>query len=540
MKNKKQYRLMIVDDERMEIDILTQQFDFAGMQIELTAPALNAEQARRVLLGQHVDMMLCDIEMPGESGLELLMWVREHQLSVECIFLTNFAEFDYARKAVELDGVDYLLKPVDPALLTNALERAKQRIDAIDGHTVQGTFSDLWLQHQRLIAERFWKDVVIQDIPATREGVSDAAKRLNLPGVDQMYVMPIFIMLHRWLKVFSPGDLQLMVFGIRNIADEILFENATSGIIFEYARGSLIGLIYLEDSRPPYPYEAANRCRQFVELCQKSTFCIPHCYIGEPCRPYQLSGMMERLFYMERMDIQDKECVHLLQDHVAVKKPAAMPDMSTWPSLLNRGMMEDIIRDLEIYYGDEALCRQIDAESLTQFRSDFLQLIAVYCQEKGVKLHQLLSEDGVREYTMKDKLEISEVLAWSKNILRAAKAYTIQGQAGQDVVEQVKKYVAQNISQKISRQDIADSVYLSLDYLTKIFRKRTGMKLSDYITQERINLAKKLLETTELSITDIAIECGYANNISYFSNAFKTATGHAPLQYRRLSRSTVL
>ena len=59
-----------------------------------------------------VDIMLCDIEMPGENGIELLRWVRQEHMDVECIFLTCHANFSYAQDAVKLDCMDYVLIPV--------------------------------------------------------------------------------------------------------------------------------------------------------------------------------------------------------------------------------------------------------------------------------------------------------------------------------------------------------------------------------------------------------------------------------------------
>ena len=54
---------------------------------------------------------MSDIEMPGESGLQLLEWVRNEQMDIACIFLTAHADFTYAKTAMRLDSVDYILQP---------------------------------------------------------------------------------------------------------------------------------------------------------------------------------------------------------------------------------------------------------------------------------------------------------------------------------------------------------------------------------------------------------------------------------------------
>ncbi|WP_130836264.1 response regulator transcription factor [Lachnoclostridium sp. Marseille-P6806] len=78
-----------------------------------------------------IDVMLCDIDMPRGSGLDLLTWVRENKYTTECIFLTCHANFDYAASAIRLDSTDYLLKPVSAQQLETAVGRAVQRLGRI-------------------------------------------------------------------------------------------------------------------------------------------------------------------------------------------------------------------------------------------------------------------------------------------------------------------------------------------------------------------------------------------------------------------------
>lgn len=64
----------------------------------------------------------------GGSGFDLISWVHESNYEVQVIFLTSYAEFDYARTAISLNSVDYLLKPIDYTKLTEALRRAEQKV----------------------------------------------------------------------------------------------------------------------------------------------------------------------------------------------------------------------------------------------------------------------------------------------------------------------------------------------------------------------------------------------------------------------------
>lgn len=102
-------------------------------------------------------------------------------------------------------------------------------------------------------------------------------------------------------------------------------------------------------------------------------------------------------------------------------------------------------------------------------------------------------------------------------------------------VEKVKKIIAENISVEMSREELAAQVFMSPDYLTKLFKKETGMSLSDYIIKKRISLAQQLLNRTELSVVEISQRAGFSYS-SYFVRIFKKKTGLTPQQYREVSR----
>lgn len=100
-----------------------------------------------------------------------------------------------------------------------------------------------------------------------------------------------------------------------------------------------------------------------------------------------------------------------------------------------------------------------------------------------------------------------------------------------EVVAQTKAYIQEHLGENISRADIAKRVYLHPDYLSHIFRDRTGATLSDYILQERVRRAKELLKAGQMSITEIGEEVGFSN-ASYFGKMFRKCTGCTPKDYR--------
>lgn len=76
--------------------------------------------------------------MPAATGFDLVQWVREQNFRIQVIFLTSYAEFDYARRAIQLESVEYLLKPIDFEKLEEALK--KSRTGSASGKTYRKTY----------------------------------------------------------------------------------------------------------------------------------------------------------------------------------------------------------------------------------------------------------------------------------------------------------------------------------------------------------------------------------------------------------------
>src|SRR5687768_12036604 len=110
-------RAIIIDDERLarlELKKLLQEFP----EVEVVDEAANAEEAITKIESQHPDLIFLDIQMPGKTGFEMLS---ELERTPQVIFTTAFDQF--ALKAFEVNALDYLLKPVEPKRLADAIQK---------------------------------------------------------------------------------------------------------------------------------------------------------------------------------------------------------------------------------------------------------------------------------------------------------------------------------------------------------------------------------------------------------------------------------
>jgi two-component system response regulator YesN len=107
------YRLLIVDDEREVREVLSEIVDWSGLGFEVVQTLKDGRDAI-AYLGQHqVDIVLTNIKMTFESGIDVARFIKERQLPVKVVLLSGYQEFQLAQEAIRYDVSDYLFKPTD-------------------------------------------------------------------------------------------------------------------------------------------------------------------------------------------------------------------------------------------------------------------------------------------------------------------------------------------------------------------------------------------------------------------------------------------
>ncbi len=95
--------ILVVDDEYYIVKNIIETTDWSALGIEQAFPAYSASQAKRIFEGsQDIDILLTDIEMPRETGLQLVEWLHENNFHPIVLVLTGHQRFDYAQEALNL------------------------------------------------------------------------------------------------------------------------------------------------------------------------------------------------------------------------------------------------------------------------------------------------------------------------------------------------------------------------------------------------------------------------------------------------------
>ena len=102
----------------------------------------------------------------------------------------------------------------------------------------------------------------------------------------------------------------------------------------------------------------------------------------------------------------------------------------------------------------------------------------------------------------------------------------------EDIISKAKAYIGRNLSRNITRGDVAGEVHLAEEYFSRLFSRQTGFTFKDYLLNEKMNAAKKLLSGSSLSVSIVASKVGY-DNFSHFSQIFKKVVGETPQEYRK-------
>lgn len=102
----------------------------------------------------------------------------------------------------------------------------------------------------------------------------------------------------------------------------------------------------------------------------------------------------------------------------------------------------------------------------------------------------------------------------------------------QELVMKAISYMQENYTSTINLDEVVSGIFLSKDYFRQIFKKTTGISISAYIQELRINEACRLLEETVYNSSQIAYECGF-NDTKFFYQTFKRVMGMTPAEYRR-------
>jgi len=523
------YQIILVDDEVYAIEGVKADLDLEKLGISRLFTAFNVKQAKEIFNRETIDIMLCDIEMPQGTGLELLSWVQEQYPNTVTIFLTSHADFKYAKEAMRLGSLDYLLKPVLADELEVAIRRAQDVIDQTSEIHRNSQSHQLWMKHQSLIIERFWLDLINHSMKSTSEVISEQAELLQIPVTEGMIFLPLLISVQKWYKELNGRDEKIMEYALKNSAEELILGHHTNGIFFYIGRGTLLAIIV--DGKEWDLERIKTACSQYIDSCNQYFYCDVSCYIGEPVKAYEVTAIVAKLRAQDQNNVAFTNKVFTGSEGKQTDLVAKLPQLNLWSSLLKTGKREVVIEEVDKFFHQLVENNDIDARLLHQFQQDFIQAVYSYLNQTGIQAHLLFGDEVSKRLSAAAGRSVSDMLVLVRHTVNRAVEQAEVVEETSTVVQLVQQYITQHIDQDLTRDAMAKQVFLNPDYLTRIFKKETGFAISEYVLLERIKLAKELLSQTDISISAVASSVGYSN-FSHFARIFRKYAELGPTEYR--------
>jgi len=528
--------MLVVDDELYALKGITQGIDWSDLPIGAVLEAESVDQAKRLMRTQQVDLVISDIDMPGASGLELLRYINETSPVTLTMFLTGHARFEYAQEAVQHGCFAYVLKPVDHDELKKIVRRAAdevgQRRLRQDFEATIEDYRRQWTSQLPILVERFWQDALDGAAPVSPERLDRALAQYDIPLTAADRVLPVLLSIEEWNVALDDRDERIMEYAVRKAAAEIVLGELPGAVVQTQGEMSIV-LLYMRRGESCDRAALKQRCGQYVQACGDYFHCRVSCYVGDAAGIGELAGSLERLSELERANVNRTQSVLDIDEQ---EEPAAgasgllQISYAEWGILLDGGRIDELAD--AIAQALERLQEEpTSRETLEMFYYGFIHMLYQAVQRKGIALHEAIAaaelQDGLTARSPQT------MAAWAVQAMRKiAEACLGKQRESSAVIAKIQAYIQGHLHQELSRDDIARCVYRNPAYLSRLFRKETGLSLSDYIVQVKIERAKRLLAETNDKISHIAESLGYVH-FSYFAKLFRKMTGVTPQDYRK-------
>lgn len=157
---------------------------------------------------------------------------------------------------------------------------------------------------------------------------------------------------------------------------------------------------------------------------------------------------------------------------------------------------------------------------------------------KWMKMSSLFDELAVAESSRAAVivLQILELISSPNDMIKIRQVSLLQGLSLDEKREKIDRYVSTHLFTKITLEDISEYLDMNRTYFCMFFKKHYGKGFSDYLNDMRVDKAASLLLQEDMSIADIARDCGF-KTVPYFNRAFKRSKGLTPGEYRKRGRS---
>lgn len=528
--------LLVVDDDISAVDCITSIVDRQKLGINEIFSAYDIEGAKEIYETHTVELLLCDIEMPCGSGLDFIEWIKDHGFSTVCIILTSYANFLYAKRAIELGSFGYILKPASYPEIENQLEKAIVKAKETQCITDSMEAAEHWNQNKTIVIEQFFRELINGKTTKNIEEIAEQAKNKSINLYRDSTYTPILIQIEFKEDCASEWDEESLAYAIKNIASEVVFQNDTDQFFVSLDQYSFVMILrdftHTERNIDSLMY----RCEILRKHCDVHLSVRSSCYIGLSVSANLIGREAYRLKGYAANNVSDMCGSFVTTSDIDKPIPYHSPDKAFWQNHFICGEISKTVEVLYKYLDAMANTEKLSIEKLRHFKYDFFQSLCLVLDGLGIKAHLLFSDSESERLFRESCRSISSMKQYIEHAITKSGEFISHYRKPQTLVEEIEKYIQENYDQNITRETIAEEFFFTSDYINRLFKKKNGITVSKYIFDTRISHAKELLSETQLSIGEISDRTGFSY-ITYFSQAFKKELGMSPIEYRNSFQS---
>lgn len=538
-------KMLIADDEVNIRTGIAEGVDWREFGIEVAAQAEDGEKAYEAAIECRPDILVLDIHMPFLDGLNLISKLKDKLPDSEFIVLTGYSEFEYAQSSVSLGVSRYLLKPISPGELIDAVREAKEKVLAR-----QKVKTDLeHLNRELLDAKPILCERFVWEIIRTPVFSVEIQEKLNYFGIS--FPSSKFAAFSVRLKKYperqqeKEANRQFACFAVKKLLDLELsrFGWGMSVVTGEECLGGMI--CFGECEKNSLEMQTTLLQNEITAACVERLDIEVSFYLGS------IYNTLEQVPSSYRESLGELKNDTLRESRADALFSGGACDLRNYPfseenqiigavkegSALAVSLSESFMSTLEGAYDEDQLA---DYANLAMWQIS-CRICGVF-SDLGVDFSDITRESAPESASESAEMyyDMERLRNKLKRIVSASVGKMMQWNAQncRDEIEIVKKYIDSNYQKEITLKIMAEMVYMNPNYLCSFFKTRVGESLNSYTTRVRMEHAKSLLLVNDRKIFEIADAVGYSNT-TYFSYAFKRYTGQTPSEFRESREQNV-
>ena len=537
------YKILLVDDEILVRDAIRENIDWGKLDCELIGDCENGKQAVEFVKTHEVDIVLTDILMPYMDGMELSHFLHDNYPDILIVIFSGFGEFEYAKKAIQYNVSEYMLKPVTAMELTKVIENMKEKLDSRKKEQRK-------MESLTQVSQDYHKNAnVIRSkaldclVKCTRDvQVSlDELERMGITFQAASYRVAVFD-IDTYSEMYQMDmdkqqESALMAFVLFNVGDEIVVREK-AGVVYQEGNNRVC-IIFAGNRTKEFSESIHRICHEIQEKVKEVIGLETSIGIGSWVRsPHEL-------IYSYRLAAKAIDYRYLLGGNLLFDMEEKKTDNSIF-----------LINDLEILTesiksGDRRLMEKTLGQIETEIKSALVEK-SYAC----IYLQQVIRAIGNTCQSLSEEPE--KIIAQREALLKAVTEQRMFSQAAalvekyaQEVFDALQElnssngqrqgmlamdYIQKNYMDPcLSLNSICSYLNISTSYFSTIFKEMTGETFIEVLTRVRMEKAKELLENTTMKNYEIAEKVGFSDP-HYFGISFKKITGKTPTEYAREKR----